>query len=214
MKTLKQNLAMIVLTLSAGTAFGQLGLGVSSTTQAAVNATANTAAVVQSTQAATAATRSTVNTAVMKTVDIKTQAVGNVHTLAQTAGTTTQQATGTLRSGSQVQAGVGVQSNLSGNSQVSAGNGSIQTGLNNQSQAGATVNLDASQAVDKTISVSGAAVNQASSGIQTAKTVKTEVTGAVKADIKAVKETAGSASASGAANASASSSAGVQANRQ
>ena len=72
MKTIQKTIALSIATLTASFAFGQLGLGVTSTTQAAVNASANTAVVLQTTNAASAAARSTVNSTVIKATEVKT----------------------------------------------------------------------------------------------------------------------------------------------
>jgi len=123
MKTHQKVLALSIFSLSATVSFGQLGLGVTSTTQAAVNATANTAAVVSTTNAATAATKSTVSAVATKTMN--------------TAATVKND----VKKSTDVNAGISVKAS----SAASQNSGSVQA--NGSADAGVQVN--GSQVIDK-----------------------------------------------------------------
>src|SRR5260221_13498188 len=70
MKTFQKTIALSIATLVSGFAFAQLNLGVQSTTQAAVNATANTAAVTQIAGTVVNATKSTVQATATKAANM------------------------------------------------------------------------------------------------------------------------------------------------
>jgi hypothetical protein len=82
MKTIQKTMALSIAIFFASVSYGQLGIGLASSTQTAINATANAASVVTAAQsissATLAATRGTMNVVAAKAIDIKATTVTTV----------------------------------------------------------------------------------------------------------------------------------------
>jgi hypothetical protein len=196
MKTIQKSIALGITVFSAAISFGQLGLGVSSTTQAAVNTSSATRAVSQSTQAASSATRATVQMAGTKTVDITKSTAASVQ-----AGT--RQLANSTNAG--LAAGIGIQSNSNNN---------LQTGIVTVQAANAT-----EVAANANVQVNGAAViegagSTSNAAIGTAKEVKATLVSEVKSDLQSVKQSAGEIKSQAAVKAEVNSQTQVKAGRQ
>lgn len=196
MKTKTKTIALFIATLTTSLAFGQVGLGVTSATQAAVNATTNTTAVLQTTNAAASATRSTLNVATMKTAEIKSATGSAVHASGKQATGISGELKQDMKNNTNAKAGIGVNVSSSTNSNLQSGSTSVQTGANHSTAAGADVRVNGSQVVDKAESVSAGIIttadNKANAAVNTTKEVKANTSAALKADAQAAKETAAS----------------------
>ena len=196
MKTIKKTIALSVAALTTSFAFGQLGLGVTSATQAAVNATVNTTAVLQTTIAATAATKSTLNVATMKTADIKATTGATVKATGRQAAGISNEVRQEVKNSTDARAGIGVNVSSNTNGNLQSGNTSVQTGANHSTAAGADVQVNGSQVIDKTESVSAGilttAENKTNAAVNTTKEVKANTSAALNADAQAAKEAAAS----------------------
>jgi hypothetical protein len=194
MKTIQKTIALSIATLTASFAFGQLGLGVTSTTQAAVNATASTNAVLQTTQATTAATKATVNATTTKAIDVSKSTAASVNT--KTA--TTVAATKTEASKA-ANVTAGTATNASSQSQVNAqsGNNSVHTGLGTNAAVNADVQVNGGKLINKADGASTAilanAENKAIATVETTKSIKagaeTELKAGVQSTGQAVSNT-------------------------
>jgi hypothetical protein len=188
MKSMKRVLAMTIASGISVFSFAQVNLGLQSTTQAAINATAATNAITNTTNAASQATRTTVNTTVAKLADVKSTTVSTVN------ATGTQGLTATKEIGSSVNANAGISS--SSNGEVN-GQGATLSG-NNALSANAEVKGD--KLVNQADQTTAATVN-------TAKDVKSKAVTEVKSGIGAAKESAASVKPAIEANGSAGASA-------
>ena len=171
MKTFQKTLALALATFTTSIAFGQLGLGVTSTTQAAVNTTASTAAVATSTNAAAAATKSTVNATVAKTTELKTTTVNVATTTGKQTVNTVADVKTNLKNSADVNAGFGVQSNT--NAQATTNN--AQANSSSNSAANVAVDVNGKAVIEKTDAVSTGVItnveNKTTTAVETTKAV-------------------------------------------
>src|SRR5438045_2163731 len=109
MKTIK-TLALSIATLAVSVTYGQLGLGVASTTQAATSATVNTVGVVQATQATTnaavTATKTAVTAVTTKAADVRANTAATLNATGSRAVGVTKTVNNTVKSNADVNAGV------------------------------------------------------------------------------------------------------------
>ena len=205
---MKKLMSTVIATGVSVFSFAQLNLGLQSTTQAAVNATAATTAVTKTTTVATNATTATVNAGLSKTTQVKTATSSTVNAGSKQALATTGEIKNDVKKTATVNAGTNVSSSSQG--QVQAGSNNSSAGLNtsNQLNAGADVNVNGGQLIDRT-EKAAAATTKAT--VETAKSVKGQAVSEIKSDVKAVKQTASSVKPAANAQASAEAKAATQA---
>lgn len=204
MKTVTKTIALAAIIFSAGNVSAQLGLGVNTATQTAVNATAATGTVLQTSQAATMATKATVN-ASATTINAAKSTTGAA---VNTGLNASSQAAGELRSAAantNIQTGLNTSVSGSGNANLTAGNSNLQTGISGQSQTDAAIQVNGAKLLEKTDAagnkVTTTVSNTTDAAIQKGGEVKTATTATVKTELKAAKETAaGSGSAQASSN--------------
>ena len=196
---MKKLMSTVIATGVSVFSFAQLNLGLQSTTQAAVNATAATTAVTKTTTVATNATTATVNAGLSKTTQVKTATSSTVNAGSKQALATTGEIKNDVKKTATVNAGTNVSSSSQG--QVQAGSNNSSAGLNtsNQLNAGADVNVNGGQLIDRTETV------------ETARSVTGQAVSEIKSDVKAVKQTASSVKPAANAQASAEAKAATQA---
>jgi hypothetical protein len=105
--------------------FAQLNLGLQSTTQAAINATAATNVISNTTSAAAQATKATVNTTVNKVGEVKAATTSAVSSTGQQTLTTAKEISGSVNAGANVNSSSNGAISTSGSSANSSNNGSI-----------------------------------------------------------------------------------------
>jgi len=194
MKTSKKTIALSIASLFTSIAFGQLNLGVTSATQAAVKATAGTGAILQTSNAVSATTRSTLSTVSMTTAGV-----------AATTGTTVT-ATGKLVK----DIGSDLKKDLAGNADIKAGMAvshssetaigtrggqtSVGAGASHNSSAGAGIHINGEKVIDKTDKVATdvlvTADNQSAAALKTARQVNGQVQSEIKSDVQAAGQAA------------------------
>ncbi len=192
MKTMKKAIAFSIATSITAMAFGQLGLGVTSSTQAVVNATTATNAVAQTTQATSAITKSTAQIAVNKATEIKITTGATVN---QAAGATND-LKADVKNMSDVKGGTAVNTSANASGGIQTNNSSVQTGAGSNTTAGADMQINGSKVIDRTETASSTLANtvenKAQAAVQTTKEVKAQAVTDVKAASQATKETTAS----------------------
>lgn len=208
---MKKLMSTVIATGVSVFSFAQVNLGLQSTTQTAVNATAATTAVTKTTTVATNATTATVNAGLSKTTQVKTATSSTVNAGSKQALATTGEIKNDVKKTATVNAGTNVSSSSQG--QVQAGSNNSSAGLNtsNQLNAGADVNVNGGQLIDRTEKT---AVATTKVTVETAKSVKGQAVSEIKSDVKAVKQTASSVKPAANAQASAEAKASAQATVQ
>lgn len=180
MKSMKRVLSMAIASGISVFSFAQVNLGLQSTTQAAINATAATGAITSTTNATTQATKATVNSTVTKVGDVKSTAIV---TGKQTISTAKE-------AGSSVNANAGI--NSSSNGEVN-GQGSA---LSSNNSISANEEMNGDRLVNKAGQTTSATVN-------TAREVKSTVVSEVRSGVNTAKQTTTAAKPSIEANGSA-----------
>lgn len=194
MKTSKKTIALTIASLFTSFAFGQVNLGITSATQAAVKATAGTGAILQTTNAVSAATRSTLNTATMTTAGI----AATTGTVVTTTGKQVTAVGGGLKNELAGQADLKAGATVSGSSQTALGTqgGQLSAGaeVNQSSSAGAGIQLNGQNVIEKTdktaTDVLVTAENQSAAALKTAKQVNAQVRSELKSDVQAAGQAA------------------------
>jgi hypothetical protein len=174
MKSMKRVLAITIASGISMFSFAQVNLGLQSTTQAAINATAATSAITNSTNAASQATKATVNTTVAKVGEVRSTTASTVN------ATGTQTLATTKEIGNSVNANAGISSSANG---TVNGQGAELSGNNALS---ANADVKGEKLVNQADQTTAATIN-------TAKDVKSKAVTEVKSGIGAAKETAASA---------------------
>lgn len=163
--------------------FAQVNLGLQTTTQAAVNATAATTAATKATTVATQVTSSTVNAGLNRTAEVKTAMSSTVNAGSKQALATT----GKIKNDAAVNAGTAVSSSSQAQTNSNSNNASLIA--NGDLNTGANATINGGKIIDKT---EGAAVATTKATTETVKAVKGQASSEIKSDVKAVKQTASS----------------------
>ena len=138
MKTIKKAV-VLGLTLGISTfSFSQLNLGVSSATQAAVKATANTTAITKTTTAATQAAGASVKAASATALDAKAKAADIVDAKTTEAASTVLTAKENVLNNVNANARAGVAVSSQNNTVATVGNNAAQTALTGETGVNAT----------------------------------------------------------------------------
>ena len=197
MKTIQKVLALFIATLTTSIAFAQLNLGLQSTTNAAVNASAQTAVISQTTSSISNTMRTTVNATVSKAVDVKTTTTGVVNAGVNRASNTAGSVKNEIKKNADLKAGAGIPANTQANTgnQSQLGNMASQTSVNTNSSgnAGVAIQVNGSQVIDKTDNTSARVItsveNKTTAAVDKGRELKSGTQAELVAGVKAAKET-------------------------
>jgi hypothetical protein len=150
MKTTKKMMTLLLTTGISVYSFGQVNLGLSSTTQAATNAAINTTAITSVSNASTQAARATVS----KVNDVKTTTTSFVSATGKQAASSASNASN-----------VSVATSSGVSSQAGTGLGNNSAAVNHSSNADASITIEGSKVVDPVLSSTSTAVKEIKSGL-------------------------------------------------
>jgi peptidoglycan DL-endopeptidase CwlO len=184
---MKKVMITVIATGVSVFSFAQVNLGLQTTTQAAVNATAATTAATKATTVATQVTSSTVNAGLSKTAEVKTATSSTVNAGSKQALATTGEIKNDVKKAAAVNAGTAVSSSSQAQTNSNSNNASLIA--NGDLNAGANATINGGKIIDKT---EGAAVATTKATTETAQAVKGQASSEIKSDVKAVKQTAAS----------------------
>jgi hypothetical protein len=187
MNTIRKSMLLATGIFASACSFAQLGLGVQSTTQAAINSSVNTSALTKTTAATTQATKATVNATAAKTSSLAAKAGGGVNATGQK----------TMQAGSEVKNNANVKISSSSQDNVQAGSGSAGGNVSSSSSTNgqADVKVNANPVVTKTDKAAANLENKTSNTIQSAKKTGADIKSGATSELRSTKNAAGGANA-------------------